>query len=158
LIAGVERCRALADDEARLLASDDGVSAWTVGLHVQHLWRSDSGILGWIQTRLDDPAPAVGAGGPTRTGRAVLVSGWIPRGRAKAPERSEPGTLDIDGLPDRLAELRALADALEPRLRDIHACSATMEHPILGHFTPAQWLRFLDIHHRHHDKIIRDIG
>lgn len=157
LIAGIERCRELADDETRLLISNDTISGWSVGLHVEHLWRADSGILGWIQKRLDDSAPA-SDGAPTRTGRAVLVSGWIPRGRAKAPAPSVPEGLDIASLPDRLVELRGLADALQPRLADLHASRATREHPILGHFTPAQWLRFLDVHHRHHDKIIRDIG
>ncbi len=157
LIAGIERCRELAADETRLLASNDAVSGWSVGLHVEHLWRSDSGLLGWIQKRLDDPA-ATSDGGPTRTGRAVLVSGWIPRGRAKAPERTLPETLDIESLPERLVELHGLAEALGPRLPNLHESRATMEHPILGHFTPAQWLRFLDVHHRHHEKIIRDIG
>lgn len=126
-------------------------------MHVEHLWRADSGILSWIEATLDsDFSPSGGT--PTPTGRAVLVSGWIPRGRAKAPEPSVPKGVDVEGLADRLSNLHDLATRLEPGLPAIHASDTTREHPILGHFTPAQWLRFLEVHHRHHEKIIRDIG
>ena len=126
-------------------------------MHVAHLWRVDSGILGWIEAALDGDGSPPG-GTPTATGRAVLVSGWIPRGRANAPEISLPEAADVEDLSERLSGLRGLAERIEPRLSEIHAIRATRDHPILGHFTPSQWLRFLEIHHRHHDKIVRDIG
>ena len=139
-----------------LRLEDPAVSEWSVGLHVEHLWKAEHGILGWIERALDDPEAFPAGGGPSRTGMAVLVSGWIPRGRAKAPERSLPDTVG-DDLADRLDTLADSLETLHPRLTELHACPSTYEHPLLGHFTPAQWLRFLDVHHRHHEKIIRDI-
>ena len=52
---------------------------------------------------------------------------------------------------------RDLAERLISRMGEIDACLHTHPHHVLGHFTPAEWLRFLHLHHRHHDAIIRDI-
>jgi hypothetical protein len=32
-----------------------------------------------------------------------------------------------------------------------------MRHPYFGGLTPAEWLRFIPVHHHHHLKIVRDI-
>ena len=42
-------------------------------------------------------------------------------------------------------------------LLTLSAYAHVAPHPALGSFTPAQWLRFIDIHTHHHFKIIRDI-
>lgn len=157
LAAGISRCAALADDEEVLAARNPSVSGWSVGEHVDHLVLAERALLEWIERVIDDPSRSSPAGTPTRTGRLVLVSGWIPRGRAKAPGPTVPDSPDISLLPGRLSDLARLSERLEPRLSDVHTSRTTTEHPILGHFTPAQWLRFLDVHHRHHEKIIRDI-
>ncbi|MDH3733278.1 MAG: DinB family protein [Gemmatimonadota bacterium] len=157
LIAGIERARALSTDREALATDDPSVSGWSVGLHLEHLWKAERGILGWVESALDEPGAFPSSGEPSKTGSIVLISGWIPRGRAKAPERSLPDPEVGYDLSERLAELRVQTDRLEPRLAELHACGSTFEHPLLGHFTPAQWLRFLDVHHRHHEKIIRDI-
>lgn len=34
---------------------------------------------------------------------------------------------------------------------------ARYPHPVLGSLTPAQWLRFLAVHHWHHEKVIDEI-
>jgi hypothetical protein len=80
-----------------------------------------------------------------------------PAWRARAPEPTVPGPRVEDGLLERFSVLDELLTRLEPELPAIHVNDCTTEHPILGHFTPARWLRFLDIHHRHHEKIIKDI-
>lgn len=157
LEAGISRCAALADDAEVLETRKPSVSGWSVGEHVDHLVLAEQALLEWVEGAIDDPASRSTGGAPNRTGRLVLVSGWIPRGRAKAPGPTVPDTPDLSLLPGRLADLARLSGRLEPRLSEVHASRTTFEHPILGHFTPAQWLRFLDVHHRHHEKIIRDI-
>ncbi len=158
LVSGVERSRELSSNPARLAVSDPAVSGWSVGQHVEHLWLAADGILGWVKRALDDPAASPPGGTPSPTGSMVLVSGWIPRGKAKAPEMTVPGPTEADDITARLVTLIDFMTGLEPRLEEIHRSRCTREHPILGHFTPAQWVRFLDIHQRHHEKIIRDIA
>jgi len=158
LVSGVERIGKLADDPDRLAVADATVSGWSVGQHVKHLWLVEDRILGWIDQALGDPAGSPPGGSPSPTGGAVLVSGWIPRGRAKAPAMTEPGPTEAADIAGRCEALLDVLAGLEPRLREIHRSECTLEHPLLGHFTPAQWMRFLDIHHRHHEKIIRDIA
>ena len=158
LVAGIERSLELAGDPERLRARDPEVSDWSVGIHLEHLLLAESGILRWIDATLADPEGSPSGGRPSRRGTMVLVSGWIPRGRAKAPERTVPPAEIGEDLAERLTAHRTAAVGLEPRLTDIHGGTSTREHPILGHYTASQWLRFLDIHHRHHEKIIRDIG
>jgi len=158
LEAGVERCARLAADEVAVAARDPSVSGWSVAEHLDHLILAEDGILRWIRTAIDDPAAFPGEGAPNRVGRLVLFTGRIPRGRAKAPAPTVPESPDPERLVGRLSELDALLASVAPRLVEVHASRSTFGHPILGHFTPAQWLRFLDVHHRHHEKIIRDIG
>jgi len=158
LLAGIDRCLGLAADPARLDATNPTVSGWSVGLHVEHLLLAAEGILPWIHEALANPEACPAAGKPSPTGSMVLVSGWIPRGRASAPERTVPRTLAVDDLARRLEELRASVERLGAKLPEVHAVASTLEHPLLGHYTPSQWLRFLDVHHRHHEKIMRDIG
>ncbi|MDX1396692.1 MAG: DinB family protein [Gemmatimonadota bacterium] len=149
--------RALADDPGSLATTAPDVSGWSVGRHIEHLRLAAAGIVRWIESTLDDPAGSPPSGSPSRTGRMVLLTGYIPRGRAKAPEPSVPGEEIPADLAARLDQLMEAVDRLEERLDEVHASESTFEHPILGHFTPRQWLRFLDVHHRHHEKIVSDI-
>ncbi len=157
LVRGIERCLELAGDRERLARRDDGVSAWDVGQQVEHLARADSGIVKWVLATIDEPGRGQRTGRPSGAGRAVLATGWIPRGRGRAPEGTVPGGLSEADLLGRLEAVRATCEELRPRLRALQRSRRTREHPVLGHFTPAEWLRFLHVHHRHHDKIIRKI-
>jgi len=156
LAQGIARCGAIAEDPGRLARRDPDVSAWSVADHVEHLILAESGLLRWIARTLEGPDDEPAGGGPTRWGRLVLVTGRIPRG-GRAPAPTVPGSGAGGDLSGRLEELGLLADGLAPRIPQIHRSRSTREHPMLGHFTPARWLRFLDVHHRHHEKIIRDI-
>jgi len=53
--------------------------------------------------------------------------------------------------------LRQATRSLAGVLDEIVANDTTQAHPILGQFNGVQWLRFAHLHHRHHNKIIRDI-
>lgn len=146
--------RDLAADRDRLALRDAALSDWSVAEQIEHLRRSDLTILRAIGD-LDPEGPV--AGSPTLVGRLVLLTGFIPRGKGKAPGATRPIEVDLAALPDDLDDLRRQFTALDERVDDLAASRATIRHPALGHFTAAQMLVFAAIHHHHHRKIIRDI-
>ncbi len=95
--------------------------------------------------------------GPSLVGHVILLTGRIPRGRAKAPDFVEPQGLERQAIVAGLGETRGRLIALDGRLEELRRLEATIAHPILGGFTAARWLRFAHIHHLHHGRIIDDI-
>ncbi|MEE9185129.1 MAG: hypothetical protein V3U39_11745 [Acidimicrobiia bacterium] len=79
---------AVASDE-RFLACCADVSGWSIGQHLDHLGNANREMAGAIQKILAGDAGS-SRSGPTLVGRAVLFSGWIPRGAGKAPEYTAP--------------------------------------------------------------------
>jgi hypothetical protein len=75
------------------------VSDWSIGEQVEHLRRSDITILRAVAT-LDTDGPCEGS--PTLAGRLVLASGFIPRGRGRAPGATLPLEVDPTSLPEQL--------------------------------------------------------
>lgn len=156
----LDRCARLAEQPDTCEVRAPEVSAWSVGEQLEHLLLADRRILGGIERVLEASArgePTPGEGSPTLIGRLILWSGVVPRGRAKAPQSTSPEGMAAPDLVHGFAEVRVGVDALGSRLADIGRAPSTRAHPILGHFTATQWLRFSGVHHRHHGKIIRDI-
>ena len=114
-------------------------------------------MLDWVTEALALPNPDAREHAPNEIGVALLARGSIPRGRGPAPDFTLPERLEPAPLRTGLEELRELAAGLEPRLAELDGSPHTLPHHVLGHFTPAEWLRFLHLHHRHHEAIIRDI-
>ena len=84
----------------------------------------------------------------------VLWTGFIPRGRAKAPDFTIPKTeINTDTILWHLKEVEELLPVFES-LTDNHKY---LNHPFFGKLTLAQSKRNLLIHTNHHLKIIRDI-
>lgn len=140
-----------------MAVSAPDVSAWSVQDHLEHLLLSDRNVLAWVVEALARPNPETRAQVPHEIGVALLARGLIPRGRGPAPDLTLPDGLEPGELRTEFQALRELADGLGPRLTALDTCLHTLRHHVLGHFTPAEWLRFLHLHHRHHDSIIRDI-
>lgn len=157
LLAGIDRWLALTRDPASLERRDTAVSGWSVAQHAEHLLRSDEGVLSWIARTLEEESPAERDREPIALGVRILEEGVIPRGRGPAPEATLPRGIAASALTSRLEATRGLAVELGERLDEIAAHRATLAHHVLGPFTPAEWLRFLHIHHDHHDAILRDI-
>ena len=155
--AGIDHCleRAAAPDQPGIAAPE--VSAWSVREHLEHLLLSDRRVLGWVVEALATPNPETREASPNEIGRALLARGSIPRSRGPAPEFTRPAGLESGDLRAGFEALCGLAAGFEPRLAQLDACRLTLPHHVLGHFTPAEWLRFLHLHHRHHEAIIRDI-
>ena len=98
------------------------------------------------------------AGGkPSAMGRVILWSGHIPRGKARAPKEVVPGRLAPAEIESGFVTARSRFAGLSEEIPVIATSDWTYRHPILGGFNSAQWLRFVHVHHLHHEKIIRDI-
>ena len=130
------------------------VSDWSIGEQVEHLRRSDITILRAVAT-LDTDGPCEGS--PTLAGRLVLASGFLPRGRGRAPGATLPLEVDPTSLPEQLDGVRDGFTALQDDLESLCSSNATIKHPALGCFTALQMLTFAAIHHHHHLKIIWEI-
>lgn len=155
--AGITRCLERTADPDRLSVSAPEVSAWSVQDHLEHLLFSDRNVLDWVLKALARPNPETRAQSPHDIGVGLLARGEIPRGRGPAPDFTLPDGLASADIRAGFEALRALAAGLEPQLTALDACRLTLPHHVLGHFTPAEWLRFLHLHHGHHDAIIQDI-
>jgi hypothetical protein len=132
------------------------VSGWSVGEQLEHLLLADRTILDGFDRLLDGTLTSAG-GGPTAIGRFILVSGYIPRGRGKAPKAVIPGTLSPGEIASGFEVVKRRFEELAPRLGEMEAGGATFRHPLLGELNPGQWLKFVKVHHHHHQKLIRDI-
>ncbi|NMH86971.1 DinB family protein [Flavivirga algicola] len=85
--------------------------------------------------------------------RVLLTLCYIPRGRVKAPKivRS-PDMVSIAQLQDQLNEARIQVNSIESLDKNAH-----FKHFIFGTLPKAKTLRFLEMHTKHHLKIVKDI-
>jgi hypothetical protein len=146
----------LANQPAIAAIRADEVSGWSVGEQLEHLLLADQRILDGLEALLDGNLDSGGAG-PTGIGRLILLLEYIPRGKAKAPKGATPGVIDPDEVASGLDQVKLRFEELEPRLGELEACRATYRHQLLADLDARQWLKFVKIHHHHHQKLIRDI-
>ncbi len=144
-----------AEPDERLSYRAQRISAWSVADQLDHIARATQAMAGAIEEALQPEAP--GGGRLSLVGRAVLFTGWIPRGAGKAPQGTRPETGSREQLGSLLTESRRALDRLESRLPEIDGARGRVNHFAFGDLTPRQWLRVIEIHTRHHLKIIRDI-
>lgn len=128
------------------------ISNWSVGQHLHHLMKSDRSIFGFFPAPDDGPLRPV-----TSIGRIVLWSGWIPRGKGRAPAATQPDSPETDALIAEVETVQSLfSHSIEPPEALLEP-QAIAKHPVFGGLNRAQWLRFVAVHHHHHAKIIRDV-
>lgn len=83
----------------------------------------------------------------------VLRFGYIPRGRSRSPEFTKPkASVPVE-------DLLALLDKSAREIARVPSFdrAAWFHHPLLGPMDRDQALRFVQVHHRHHLKIVADI-
>lgn len=153
----IDRSLDLAGDEIRRSASEESVSLWTVAQHLEHLLLADASIVGILESTAAGPLSDEQPGRPSTIGYLVVWTGYIPRGRGKAPDFTIPVGQTAAEVAAGLRDVHRRVTAIEQLLPAITSDDSTRAHPRLGHFTPMQWLRFAQIHNRHHHKIMRDI-
>jgi len=160
LHAALQRLQAtLQWPEERLYVRADSVSAWSPAQHVQHALLALDRMLKAIEA-LCAGAPEVSAkrGHVSLQGRALLLCGWIPRGRARTPDFAAPDEIPSHaGLLESQATTCQAFGALAPRAGGLGRVRGTLEHPVLGALNAAQWWRFARVHTEHHLTIIADI-
>ena len=128
------------------------VSTWSVYEHLEHLLVADQGIVELLKAKEEPPETVP----RTLTGRIVMFTGRIPRGRAKSPKHVVPS------LRER-SELLAIKSSIDQNISALdheelsHYRKAVGNHPYFGSFTPAEWLKFMVIHNNHHLRIVSDI-
>lgn len=147
-------------DDARLYGREPSVSAWSPAQHVDHLMRSAGSMLSLISAmaagreheRIGDK------GSPSLGGRAILLSGKIPRGRAEAPDFAVPeDEPDPPALAEAVRDTRRRFESLAERAEHLPSIAGVGQHPLLGWFKAQQWWRFLRVHGEHHLALIDDI-
>lgn len=159
LHAALNRLRALLEwPDARLYGLAEPVSRWSPAQHVQHTLIALHRILDAVDRLRAGEDEAIRAKGhPTLQGRALLLGGWIPRGKAQAPDFARP-----DAIPSRAAMRESLEAACEhfaqvaPQASSLRSVPGVIEHPVLSGLSASQWWRFARVHTEHHLAIIDD--
>ena len=146
----------LAGRAEEMSLQSDSVSGWSVGKHVEHLTLSDELTLDGLSKLLAHPEGGK-PGRPNLVGRTCLWAGYIPRGRGKAPKGVVPQGIPSHEIHDRLMVVRRGFTELQASVELLSSSPATQPHPVFGRLDACQWLRFTQIHHHHHQKIMRDI-
>jgi len=83
----------------------------------------------------------------------IFLKGTIPRGKAKAPRHVRPPeNITIDDLKNQLKKVKQLLNTIK-RLPP----KSNFDHHIFGKLHLKKAIRFLEIHTKHHIKIINDI-
>ena len=104
-----------------------------------------------------DVALATGATTKQRLQQFALISlGYFPAGR-EAPKHILPtGELDLGAVLDAVKRDLARLDESATRARQALGGGKMLDHPILGALTIDQWMKFHEVHTRHHAKQIRE--
>ena len=81
----------------------------------------------------------------------IMLIGKLPPGRIKAPERIEAMVSSVSR-EEAKNQLIRFSQRLEEIYKNISKASPDMKvsHPILGPLNARHWMRFIDIHTRHH--------
>lgn len=145
--------------DERLYVRIEEVSAWSPAQHVDHVLRALDLMWRTVEGLESGRAEGGGAaGGPTLVGRVVLLTGWIPRGRGEAPSEARPDPRPVrHRLRTALGEVTRWRERLRARVPALERAAGRAAHHHLGAFDAAAWLRFSEIHTRHHLAIVAEI-
>lgn len=155
LASQFDRLLALAADAEDFGRRAEDVSSWSVGEQLEHVAKADAKIYEGLEALLAGESKATG--GPVLPARLILLVGRIPRGRGKSPEPLRSTGIEAEEVASMLRERKRAWQAFESRLDEVDRCRGKAPHPSLGAFDARQWLRFAQIHVRHHVRIIDEI-
>jgi len=131
------------------------VSSWSVGDHLEHLFRAHLAILQRIESHMNKKAEQ--GKRLTLMGRILLLFGRFPKGSKNAPTLTAPKGCSESELREHLEKLRHIVDKLQQRIPELNDSQYAFPHPAFGLFTIKQWLRLIEVHTRHHQRIIKAI-
>ena len=119
-----------------------------MGWQIDHSLKVINGIIGLLKEAPTNKKPKI-----KLSGRIFLSLNYIPRGTGKAPKQVlPPEHIERTHLDEQLA----IARKLVPQLENINA-KATFKHPYFGILNKTSTFKFLEVHTKHHLKIIEDI-
>ena len=125
------------------------VSKWTVGMQIEHCILGTGGICDAI----GHSKPHTGKIKKGLLRRIIFLTGTIPRGRGKAPDASLPN--------EEITELGLRELLSKAKLSVQQAAESNYEcwwaHIRFGVMKRDEALKFVEIHNKHHLKIISDI-
>lgn len=164
--AELEAVRALYDEMDVALASPDDhlfvpntqISDWSIGQQLHHIGSVNRTVAMSLIKLVQDATDRDADRRATLTGVSVLASGYIPRGRGKAPARLRPSNdLSRGDVVNSINKSRAKVEELNVFGALLKTRMGRIEHPFLGYLKPSQWVRFINVHTEHHLKIVREI-
>ena len=132
-------------------ASAAQVSNQSVGWHIDHCFK----VIAQVEGALSQTDPNKFKKPGFQLWKAiVMTTGYIPRGKVKAPKvvRPEVEEFTEEALRNQEKAARKLIDGASGV-----PAKAYFEHPIFGHIARDEAQRFLAVHTHHHLKIIKDI-
>ncbi len=125
------------------------VSRSSVGWHIEHTMMATFQIIHAVEK--SNPEKYSRKFNPKRL--LVFTINKIPRGRGKAPKSVlPPGEFSIDKIKEDIQKLKSKVSVLT----NLHH-SSFFEHPYFGNLNLKDTIKFLNIHTKHHLKIIDDI-
>ena len=157
----LEKCLAIVSD-ATNGAGDEcrtrrDPKQWSVVEILEHLTRAYSGTAKGFERCVEKGVSlATGATARQRLQQLVLISfGYFPAGR-EAPKHILPtGELDLAAVLDAVRRDLARLDESGARARQALGTGKMLDHPILGALTVDQWMKFHEVHTRHHARQIQ---
>ncbi len=130
---------------------------WSVVEILEHLTRAYSGTAKGFERCVEQGVSlATGATTKQRLQQVVLIAfGYFPSGR-QAPKHILPtGELDLGAVLGAVRRDLARLDASATRARQSLGTGKMLDHPILGALTIEQWMKFHEVHTRHHARQIQ---
>ena len=129
--------------------SDPGISTGSVGWHIEHCLL----VINSVIDALGKSIPGTHKNTFAINRSFVMITGNIPRGKVKAPTAVQPGpVIDIAALQEHILHSKEKLKVLRHLSSDHY-----FKHPFLGDFKLRPALRFINIHTKHHLKIMHDI-
>ena len=131
------------------LSKNERVSGGSVGWHLDHTLKVVNGVLDILNKTKPENFKK-----EFKLSKLVIFSlGFIPRGKARAPKIVLPPETILES--DLKSQLLVAYEKLN-FIKNIHP-KAYFKHHIFGTLDKQQTLRFLEIHTKHHLKIVKDI-
>lgn len=158
----LENCLAIVLDATRGGGDECRVrrdpTRWSPVEIVEHLTRAYSGTAKGFERCVEKGAPlATGATPKQRLQQFALISlGYFPAGRESPKQIIPTGELDLGAVLEAVRRDLARLDASAMRARQALGAGKMLDHPILGALTIDQWMKFHEVHTRHHARQIQE--
>ena len=158
----LDRCLAIVLDATAGAGDESKVrrdpARWSVVEIVEHLTRSYSGTAKGFERCLEKDKPlSTPVSFKQRVQQFAYIGlGYFPEGR-QAPKHIIPtGELDLNAVIDAVRRDLARLDESAARAREKLGAGKMLDHPIIGALTVDQWMKFHEVHTRHHARQIAE--